>query len=154
MDAIFSPIRKVSYHVEPARVGQMTNFDTLILEIWTDGTLFPQEVLSQSAQLLIKHLTLFAGVEAVVVEEEPEAEEEEGIPSRVYDIPIEDLDLSVRVYNCLKRTGITKVGEVLEKMDKGPDEMLAIRNFGAKSLNELQEKLVSKGYLEPAEVPA
>jgi DNA-directed RNA polymerase subunit alpha len=132
----------------------MTNFDTLILEIWTDGTLRPQELLGQAAQLLIKHLSLFAGVEAVVIEEEPEAEEEEGIPSRVYDIPIEDLDLSVRVYNCLKRTGITKVGEVLEKMEKGSDEMLAIRNFGSKSLNELRGKLVSKGYLEDVEVAA
>jgi DNA-directed RNA polymerase subunit alpha len=154
VDAIFSPIRRISYHVEPARVGQMTNYDTLLLEIWTDGTIRPQDALGQAAQLLIRHLSLFAGVEEVVAEEEPEPEEEEGIPSRVYDVPIEDLDLSVRVYNCLKRTGITKVGEVLEKMEKGPEEMLAIRNFGQKSLDELTERLIDKGYMEPEEAPA
>ena len=151
VDAIYSPVRKVSYAVEPARVGQMTNYDTLILEIWTDNTLRPQDALGQAAQLLIKHFSLFAGVEAVVSEEELVAEEEEGVLSRAYDVPIEDLDLSVRVYNCLKRTGVTKVGEVLEKLERGPEAMLAIRNFGAKSLSELQEKLVSKGFLEPNE---
>jgi len=151
VDAIYSPVRKVSYRVEPARVGQMTNYDSLVLEVWTDGTIRPQEALGQTAQLLIKHLSLFAGVESVVMEQEGEAALEEGIPSKVYDIPIEDLDLSVRVYNCLKRTGVTKVGEVLEKMEKGPDEMLAIRNFGTKSLDELRLKLIAKGFLAPEE---
>ena len=79
-------------------------------------------------------------------------EEEEGISLRLYDTPIEELDLSVRVYNCLKRTGVTKVGEVLEKMAKGPDEMLSIRNFGQKSLDELRLKLVDKGFLEAEEM--
>lgn len=151
VDAIFSPIRKVNYNIEPARVGQMTNFDSLLLEIWTDGTIRPEDALDQAAQLLIRHLSLFADVEAIVVEEEPTVEEDEGITSRIYDTPIEELDLSVRVYNCLKRTGVTKVGEVLEKMAKGADEMLSIRNFGQKSLDELTEKLVAKGYLEPEE---
>lgn len=151
VDAIFSPIRKTSYHIEPARVGQMTNFDSLLLEIWTDGTIRPEDALDQAAQLLIRHLSLFADVEAIVVEEEPALEEDEGVASRVYETPIEELDLSVRVYNCLKRTGVTKVGEVLEKMAKGPDEMLSIRNFGQKSLDELTEKLVAKGFLEQEE---
>jgi DNA-directed RNA polymerase subunit alpha len=148
VDAIFSPVRKVSYNIEPARVGQMTNFDHLTLEIWTDGTLRPEDGLSEAAQLLMRHLALFSGVEAIVVEEEPETVAEEGIPGRVYDTPIEELDLNVRVYNCLKRTGITRVGEVLEKMGKGAEEMLSIRNFGQKSLDELAEKLVEKGFLE------
>jgi len=148
VDAVFSPIRKVNYDIEAARVGQMTNFDSLTLEIWTDGTMRPEEALDQAAQLLIRHLSLFADVEAIMVEEEPEEAEEEGIAGRVFDTPIEELDLSVRVYNCLKRTGITKVGEVLEKMAKGEDEMLAIRNFGQVSLEELREKLEEKGYLE------
>jgi DNA-directed RNA polymerase subunit alpha len=148
VDAIYSPIRKASYRVEPARVGQMTNYDSLIVEIWTDGAIRPEEALSQSAQLLIRHLSLFAGVDSMTFEEEEAAEKEEEETSRMYDVPIEELDLSVRVYNCLKRTGITKVGEVLEKMEKGVDEMLSIRNFGAKSLTELQEKLVAKGFLE------
>ena len=151
VDAIFSPLRKVNFNVEPARVGQMTNFDSLTLEIWTDGTVRPGDALEQAAQLLMRHLSLFAGVEATLVEEEPEAAEEEYIASRVYDAPIEELDLSVRVYNCLKRTGITKVGEVLERMAKGPDEMLAIRNFGMKSYDELREKLISKGFFETEE---
>jgi DNA-directed RNA polymerase subunit alpha len=151
VDAIFSPIRKVNYDVDPARVGQMTNFDSLTLEIWTDGTIRPEDALDQSAQLLIRHFSLFADVEAIVVEEEPDVEEEEGIASRLYDTPIEELDLTVRVYNCLKRTGVTKVGEVLEKMAKGPDEMLSIRNFGQKSLDELRLRLVERGFLETEE---
>jgi DNA-directed RNA polymerase subunit alpha len=142
----------VNYDVDPARVGQMTNFDALTLEIWTDGTIRPEDALDQSAQLLIRHFSLFADVEAIVVEEEPAVEEEEGISLRQYDTPIEELDLSVRVYNCLKRTGVTKVGEVLEKMEKGPDEMLSIRNFGQKSLDELRLKLVDKGFLEAEEM--
>jgi DNA-directed RNA polymerase subunit alpha len=154
VDAIFSPIRRVNYDVEPARVGQMTNFDSLTLEIWTDGTMRPQEALDQAAQLLMRHLSLFANVEAIVVEEEPAAEEEDAIAGHLYDTPIEELDLSVRVYNCLKRTGVTKVGEVLEKMAKGADEMLSIRNFGQKSLDELEEKLAAKGFMELEAEPA
>jgi len=151
VDAVFSPIRKVNYSIDAARVGQMTNFDSLTLEIWTDGTIRPEEALDQSAQLLIRHFSLFADVEAIVVEEEPEVEEEEALAGRMYDTPIEELDLSVRVYNCLKRTGITKVGEVLEKMAKGADEMLAIRNFGQISLDELELRLKEKGFLESGE---
>jgi DNA-directed RNA polymerase alpha subunit len=149
VDAVYSPIRRANFDVAPARVGQMTNYDTLILEIWTDGTMRPQEALSYSAQLLIRHFSLFAGVETLVVEPEPEAEEELEPPSPTADVPIEELDLSVRVYNCLKRTGITKVDEVLAKMEKGPDEMLAIRNFGSKSLDELRLRLIEKGYIGP-----
>jgi DNA-directed RNA polymerase subunit alpha len=137
--------------VAPARVGQMTNYDSLVLEIWTDGTILPQVALGYAAQLLIRHFGLFTGVETLVAEAEaPTAAEMEPqeVPSRVADVPIEELDLSVRVYNCLKRTGITKVDEVLAKMEKGPDEMLSIRNFGSKSLDELVEKLEEKGYLE------
>lgn len=144
IDAIFSPIRKVGYEVERARVGQMTNFDRLIMEIWTDGTIRPQEALSEAAKLLVKHLLLVGGVEEEIPEEKAE---EEGIPARVYDMLIEDLDLSVRVYNCLKRIGITNVGEVLERLEKGDDEILAIRNFGPKSLAELREKLQARGLL-------
>lgn len=144
VDAIFSPIRKVGYEVQQARIGQMTNFDRLIMEIWTDGTIQPQEALSEAAEVLVKHLLLVAGVE----EEAPEEEiDEDGIPAHVYEMLIEDLDLNVRVYNCLKRTGITNVGEVLEKLEKGEEEMMAIRNFGPKSLFELKEKLQDRGLL-------
>jgi DNA-directed RNA polymerase subunit alpha len=151
VDAIFSPIRKVNYDVSAARVGQMTNYDRLVLEIWTDGTVLPQDALGQAAQLLMQHLALFSGVEAIVPEEPAVVEEEEVVSSHIFDTPIEELDLTVRVYNCLKRTGVTKVGEVLEKMAKGTDEMLAIRNFGMKSLTELNNRLVEKGYLAEGE---
>lgn len=153
VDAVFSPIRKVNWSVEPTRVGQMTNLDRLILEIWTDGTIRPQDALSQAAQLLIRHLALFTGVEAMVVEPEPVvAEPQEKEPSdQLLDTPIEELDLAVRVYNCLKRTGITTVGQVLEKMSKGADEMLAIRNFGMKSLIELRDRLVERGFIQEGE---
>jgi DNA-directed RNA polymerase subunit alpha len=144
-DAIFSPIRKVGYRVERARIGQVSNFDRLIMEIWTDGTVSPTQALSTGAQILAKHLALIAEFGDVVVEVEPEVEESR-IPERVAETNIEDLDLTVRAFNCLKRAGITKVGEVLEKLDRDEDELLAIRNFGQKSLDELKEKLTAKGF--------
>jgi DNA-directed RNA polymerase subunit alpha len=145
VDAIFSPVRKANYTVERTRVGQMTNYDRLSMDIWTDGTIRPIDALKEAARTLVQHFSLVAGVEEMPLEEEKA--EAEGIPARIYDAPIEDLDLSVRVYNCLKRTGITKVGEVLEKLEQGEEEMLTIRNFGAKSLAELREKLAAKGFL-------
>jgi len=145
VDAVFSPIRKANFVVERARVGQMTNFDRLIMEIWTDGTLEPEEALSSAAQILVEHLSLLVGVSEMPPEEEEEAVEGL-IPSRIYETPIEELELSVRAYNCLKRAGITKVGEILEKMTEGEDEILAIRNFGKKSLAELKERMQAKGF--------
>jgi DNA-directed RNA polymerase subunit alpha len=145
VDAVFSPIRKANFVVERARVGQMTNFDRLILEIWTDGTIEPEEALSSAAQILVDHLSLLVRVGEMPPEEEEEAEEGL-IPIRIYETPIEELELSVRAYNCLKRAGITKVGEILEKMTEGDDEILAIRNFGKKSLAELKERMRAKGF--------
>jgi DNA-directed RNA polymerase subunit alpha len=145
VDAVFSPIRKANFVVERARVGQMTNFDRLIMEIWTDGTIEPEEALSSAAQVLVDHLSLLVGVGEMPPEEEEEAEEGL-IPIRIYETPIEELELSVRAYNCLKRAGITKVGEILEKMAEGDDEILAIRNFGKKSLVELKERMRAKGF--------
>jgi len=151
VDAVFSPIKKANFRVEPARVGQMTNFDNLVMEMWTDGALTPREALTEAARILVRHLNLVAGFGA---EGEAEAVPESEIPSRVYDTPVEELELSVRAYNCLKRAGITKVGEVLERLKKGKDEILAIRNFGQKSLGELMERLQAKGYLETIQPPA
>lgn len=145
VDAIFSPVRKAAYRVERTRIGQQTDYDKLNLEIWTDGTVSPDDALRQSATLLVQHLSLLAGAETVVIEKKEETAE--GIPSRVFDAPIEELELTVRAYNCLKRAGITKVGEILKRMEKGEDEMLAIRNFGKKSLDELVDKLREKNYL-------
>ncbi|MCC6166774.1 MAG: DNA-directed RNA polymerase subunit alpha [Caldilineaceae bacterium] len=146
VDAIYSPVKKAAYRVERTRIGQQTDYDRLNLEIWTDGTISPEEAMRRSAEILVQHLTLLAG--AKVVEIEQAEEEEEGIPGRIYDAPIEELELTVRAYNCLKRAGITKVGEILRRMEKGEDEMLAIRNFGKKSLDELVDKLREKNYLE------
>lgn len=147
IDSVFSPIRRVNYDVERERVGQMTNFDRLNLEIWTDGTILPEEALAEAGKTLVVHLRLVAGVSEESLTIEPVVEEEPTIPNEIYEIPIEQLDLSVRVFNSLKRTGISKVGEVLDMLEKGSDAMLAIRNFGEKSLRELVEQLVEKGYL-------
>lgn len=145
VDAIYSPIKKAAYRVERTRIGQQTDYDKLNIEIWTDGTISPEDSLRKSANILVQYLTLLAGAETVEVEQ-PE-EEDEGIPSRIADAPIEELELTVRAYNCLKRAGITRVGEILKRMEKGIEEMLAIRNFGRKSLDELVERLDEKNYL-------
>jgi DNA-directed RNA polymerase subunit alpha len=144
-DAIFSPVRKASFKVERARIGQVTNFDRLIMEIWTDGTITPKKALSTSAEILVKHLALVAEFGDVTIEIEPEAEESP-IPDRIAEASIEDLDLSVRAFNCLKRAGISNVGEIVEKLERDESELLAIRNFGQKSLEELKEKLTAKGF--------
>jgi len=148
VDAIYSPIRRVAFDVERARVGQKTNYDKLILEVWTDGTIQPETAMSEAATILMQHLGIIANVDPSMftVAAEPEEPEEPARPD-YYDLPIESLDLSVRVFNSLKRTGITTVGEVLAILDKGEDAMLAIRNFGDKSLNELVGRLSEKGYL-------
>lgn len=158
VDAIFSPIRRVNFDVERARVGQRTNYDKLIMEIWTDGTIRPEDALRQAAQIMMKHLTVIGGVDFLpdAIDYDPYAVPEggrDGKPGRpgdqrhLYDKPIEELDLSVRVFNSLKRTGITTIGDVLDMLDRGPDAMLAIRNFGEKSLDELVAKLQEKNYL-------
>lgn len=146
VDAIFSPVRKANFKVERARVGQATDYDKLIMEVTTDGTITPYEALRESARLLVQHFSLVANI---TVQEEPEeiVVEEAPVP-HVQDTPIEDLELTVRAYNCLKRAGITQVGEILEKLRKGPDEILAIRNFGQKSLDELIDRLEEKGLLD------
>ena len=145
VDAIYSPVRKAAYRVERTRIGQQTDYDKLNLEVWTDGTLTPDDAVRRSANLLVQHLQLLAGEEIAAPEKKEDVEQ--GIPARVYDAPIEELELTVRAYNCLKRAGITKVGEILKRMEKGEEEMLAIRNFGKKSLDELVEKLRDKNYL-------
>lgn len=159
IDAIFSPIRRVNFEVERARVGQRTNYDRLVLEIWTDGTVRPEEALSQSAQIMIRHMSVISGLQPDVslpdgwipAAGQDEEEDKEQPYQRFKDKMIEELDLSVRVFNSLKRTGITTVGDVLDMLDRGQDAMLAIRNFGEKSLDELVEKLREKGYLQTDE---
>ncbi|NJN43434.1 MAG: DNA-directed RNA polymerase subunit alpha [Anaerolineae bacterium] len=149
VDAIFSPIQRVNWSVTSARVGQSTNYDSLSLEIWTDGTVSPEEALSTSAVVMVEHLRHIAGISedmlSIPVEEEPTGSR---LTSEVIETPIENLDLSVRVFNSLKRAGITTVGEVIELLEKGEEAIMSIRNFGEKSLDELRAKMVEKGYLE------
>jgi DNA-directed RNA polymerase subunit alpha len=154
IDAIFSPIRRVNFDVERARVGQRTNYDKLILEIWTDGTVRADEAMSEAAKIMIEHMRIIARVEdddGLLPISSGRDKTDEGKPydDEKYATPIETLDLSVRVFNSLKRTGITTVGEVLDMLDRGTDAMLAIRNFGEKSLAELEERLREKGYRTP-----
>jgi DNA-directed RNA polymerase subunit alpha len=145
VDAIFSPIVKVNTTVEAARIEQITDYDRLKLEIWTDGTMRPEQALSDAAAILLKHFAPVAEFGAAKAQEE--RAEVPGVSGLYYDVPIEELELTMRAYNCLKRAGITKVGEILERLERGTDEILAIRNFGQKSLVELVDKLREKGYL-------
>jgi DNA-directed RNA polymerase subunit alpha len=153
VDAIYSPVRRVNWEVGSARVGQSTNYDRLIMEVWTDGTIGPEDALSTSAKILIDHLRHLAGVSeeslAAIAEEEVESSR---LTSEMIETPIENLDLSVRVFNSLKRTGITTVGEVLELLEKGDEAVMSIRNFGEKSLEELRAKMQEKGYLEDEDI--
>ena len=153
VDAIFSPVRKVNWTVGSARVGQSTNYDSVQFEIWTDGTIAPEQAMSDASKILINHLRFIAGISeemlAVPIEQ---AEPVATIKSEAAELPIENLDLTVRVFNSLKRTGITTIGDVLELLDKGEEAILAIRNFGEKSLDELMEKMIEKGYLEEEEL--
>ncbi|MGD2177400.1 MAG: DNA-directed RNA polymerase subunit alpha [Anaerolineae bacterium] len=144
VDALFSPVRRVAYDVDRARVGQITNYDRLTLEIWSDGRVEPFDALKEGARILLKHLRLIAGFtlaeEAMEVTEEEEAEA--GLPSEVYDMPLDQLHLSTRVFNALRRAGMKNVGEVMEMLDEGgEDALLAVRNVGAKSLDEIKEAL-------------
>jgi DNA-directed RNA polymerase subunit alpha len=152
VDAIYGPVQRVNWDIGYARVGQSTNFDRLVMEVWTDGTIGPEEALSASAKVIIEHMRHLAGISeeslsAIALEEE----ETSRLTSEMIETPIENLDLSVRVFNSLKRTGITTVGEVLELLEKGDEAVMSIRNFGEKSLQELRQKMQEKGYLDDEE---
>jgi DNA-directed RNA polymerase subunit alpha len=152
VDAIYTPTRRVNYSVEPVRVGTVTDYERLVLEVWTDGTMTPDEAVANSAQILIRHFELLTDlvVKPTARFEKPAASQV-SIPAKLYDVPIEDLDLTVRAYNCLKRAGITKVGQVLEMSE---DDLLGVRNFGRKSLDELKDRLSERGFLEGSRLAA
>ena len=148
VDAIFGPVKRVNWSVGSARVGQSTNYDKLVLEIWTDGTISPEQALAEASKIMIDHLLYISGIsEESLMIAQVEEQESSRITSEVAETPIENLDLSVRVFNSLKRTGITTVGDVIELLDKGDEAVMSIRNFGDKSLTELNEKMQEKGYL-------
>ena len=135
VDSIFTPIRKVAYQIEDTRVGQVTDYDRLIIEIETNGSLTPDEALSTAAGILQDQLGLFVSFSG---RPEIEAPVEEAKPFAGWDIPVDELDLSVRSYNCLKRAGITKISELLQKTE---EEIMNMRNLGKKSVDEIKEKL-------------
>ncbi|TMD94262.1 MAG: DNA-directed RNA polymerase subunit alpha [Chloroflexi bacterium] len=149
IDSIFSPVEKANFVVEKTRVGQSTDYDKLIIEVWTDGTMSPEEAVSHSAELFTQHLSLFVGFNAAIQKHEQELRGEKTGQNRLMDTPIEELDLSVRAFNCLKANEIQTVGQLLQKRE---EELLALRNFGRKSLDEIKEKLVEKGFIKPEEM--
>ena len=155
VDAIYSPVKRVNWEVNNARVGQSTNYDKLTLEIWTDGTVSPEKALSTAAKTMIEHLRYIAGVNeetlSITMEKEVSGSR---LSSEVAETPVEALDLSVRVFNSLKRTGITTVGDVLDLLEKGDQAVMSIRNFGEKSLDELRQKMHEKGFLKDQPVNA
>ena len=142
VDSIYTPITKVNFTIENTRVGRMTDFDRLILEIWTDGSISPKDAASYAAKFLTEHLTMFINLADQIPGEQILVEKEENTQEKKLEMNIEDLDLSVRSYNCLKRAGINTVGELTQKDE---DEMMKVRNLGRKSLEEVQQKLAQMG---------
>ncbi len=149
VDAIFSPVRKVNFHVEKVRVGQATDFDRMVLEVWTDGTVAPVEAVGEAANILIEQFVLFSsmagdGLSRIV---SPGGLPPTSLPisPERYHAPIEVLQLSVRAYNCLRRSGLVTIGQVLERTE---EEILALRNFGHKSYDELRGRLIEMNYID------
>ncbi|MDY3088697.1 MAG: DNA-directed RNA polymerase subunit alpha, partial [Oscillospiraceae bacterium] len=143
VDSIYTPVLKVNFQVEDTRLGQVTDFDKLILDVWTDGTVSAKEAVSQAANLLNEHLKLFidlsdeASLPDIMVEKDEKGKE------KILEMTIEELDLSVRSFNCLKRAGINTVDDLINKSE---EEMMKVRNLGKKSFDEVKEKLQSLGF--------
>lgn len=149
VDSIFTPVRKVNYTVENTRVGQNTEFDKLTMEVWTDGTIRPDEAQSLAARIMTEHLALFVELTGDVGNVEIMVEKDDSRKEKVLEMTIEELDLTVRSYNCLKRAGINTVDELVQRSE---DEMMKVRNLGRKSLDEVIAKLSALGlYLKKNE---
>ncbi|ANC75476.1 MAG: DNA-directed RNA polymerase subunit alpha [Bacillota bacterium] len=142
VDSIYTPISRVNYQVENTRVGQVTNYDKLTLDVWTDGSIRPEEAVSLGAKIISEHLNIFVGLTDQAQNAEIMVEKEEDQKEKVLEMTIEELDLSVRSYNCLKRAGINTVQELANKSE---EDMMKVRNLGKKSLEEVQEKLEELG---------
>jgi DNA-directed RNA polymerase subunit alpha len=145
VDAVFTPIRRVNYSVESARVGARTDLDRLVIEVQTDGTIAPVAALVTASNLLIDQFALFQELQQEKRRADKQGLSTGPVPSRIFDMPIEQLELSQRTYNCLKRSQITKVGQILQMNE---NELLSLRNFGQKSLVELRDKLREHGVLQ------
>ncbi|HHV74411.1 DNA-directed RNA polymerase subunit alpha [Thermoanaerobacterium sp. PSU-2] len=142
VDSIFTPVKKVSYSVENTRVGQVTDYDKLTMEVWTNGTISPKEAISLAAKILIDHFNLFTSFADNYNDMEVLVEKSEKKTDKPLDMTIEELDLSVRSYNCLKRAGINTVQDLVQKTE---EEMMKVRNLGKKSLVEVEQKLKALG---------
>jgi DNA-directed RNA polymerase subunit alpha len=142
VDAVFSPIRKANFTTEPVYVGRETSFERLRLDVWTDGTISPIDGISQSAQILVEQLSPFVDYVRLSQQEEEQKAVRLPIPDEKYNMPVEQLDLSVRTMNCLRRASITTVGQLISIGEK---ELLSLRNFGQKSRQEIEERLNSLG---------
>ena len=143
VDSIYSPVLKVNYTVENTRVGQITDYDKLTLEVWTDGTISANEAVSLAAKVLNDHLTLFVDLSEEAARTEIMIERDDKSHEKILEMTIEELDLSVRSFNCLKRAGINTVEDLTNKTE---EEMMKVRNLGKKSLEEVINKLHSLGY--------
>src|SRR5437879_3075258 len=142
IDAIFSPVVKANFLIEKTRVGQETDWDKLILEVWTDGTIQPDQAISEAAKQFTSHLSLFTRFTERIKDADVPLQKGNDLSSRLADVPIEDLDLSVRALNCLTANEITKVGQLVALRE---EDLLSLRNFGRKSLDEIEETLVQRG---------
>ncbi len=142
VDSIFTPVTKAIYHIEDTRVGQITDYDRLVLEVWTNRTIAPDSAVSLAAKILMEHVKLFTDLTESVGSVEIMVEKEEESIDRLMEMTVEELDLSVRSYNCLKRAGINSVDELTRKTE---EDMMKVRNLGKKSLQEIKEKLGDLG---------
>ncbi|MER3408788.1 MAG: DNA-directed RNA polymerase subunit alpha [Thermoleophilia bacterium] len=153
IDSIFSPVRRVAYDVEAARVGQRTDYDKLILDVTTDGSIGPREAIAQAAEILIRQLAIFTDIERIegLAEGDGEVAAEPSLAHGMENFPIEELELGVRSYNCLKRVGIETIGDLVSKTEA---ELAAIPNFGKKSIEEVKETLAAHGLSLRGEEPS
>ena len=142
IDSIYTPVSRVNYQVENTRVGQMTNYDKLSFDVWTNGSIGPEEAVSLGAKILTEHLNIFVSLTDEAQEAEIMVEKEEDQKEKVLEMTIEELDLSVRSYNCLKRAGINTVQELSQKTE---EDMMKVRNLGKKSLEEVKSKMAELG---------
>jgi DNA-directed RNA polymerase subunit alpha len=152
IDSIFSPVRRVAYDVEAARVGQRTDYDKLVLDVTTDGSIDPREAIAQAAEILIRQLAIFTDIEKIegFGETAVETAAEPSLAHGMENFPIEELELGVRSYNCLKRVGIETIGDLVSKTET---ELAAIPNFGKKSIEEVKETLAAHGLTLRGEEP-
>ena len=148
IDSIYTPVRKVNFNVEPTRVGSVTDFDKLTLEVWTNGTITPKDAVCMGAQILTEHFSLFVDLSEVTCQTEVLIPREEGHKTKMLEMSIEELDLSVRSYNCLKRASINTVEDLASKSE---EDMMKVRNLGRKSLEEVLKKMADLGLsLQPS----